>query len=525
MRRSSRMTYCATRLARWFGAGAGAGYDAHGHLWARWIFLRALGVVFFSAFYSLAFQIRALIGPEGILPARLFLARVAEALPGVARFHQVPSLLWLSASTRALDALVAVGLAASVLLVIGVWPRAMIAIAGVLFLSFVSAAQVFSSYQSDGMLLEAALLALFFAPRGLWPGLGAAHPPSRASLWLLRWEWFRIYFASGVGKIWSGDPEWRALRAMDHYYENGPLPTWLGWWAHQLPRGAHTGAALFTLVVELALVWLVLFGRRGRMAIFFIVTPLQIAIIATANYAFLNYLVLFLGILLLDDRALAPAIALTRMRLPQPRAISVSEPSRWRLFGAAFVLSWIAYATTAVLLFRYAPGGPLEAPARWIAPLRIANRYGLFEVMTPARYEIEFQGTTDGTTWLPYAFRYKPQDPMAAPGIYAPYQPRFEWNLWFASLDTWRRQPWVVRTSARLLDRDEAVLALFAKDPFDGKEPRAVRVVLWQYWFTDRATRATTGAWWRRELVGPYCPTLARSADGTIEATTEDAAP
>ena len=30
----------------------------------RWIFLRALGVIYFSAFFSLIFQIRGLIGPE-----------------------------------------------------------------------------------------------------------------------------------------------------------------------------------------------------------------------------------------------------------------------------------------------------------------------------------------------------------------------------------------------------------------------------------------------------------------------------
>src|ERR1700683_5554468 len=40
-----------------------------GHLWPRWIFLRCLGLIYFSAFYSLLFQIRGLIGPDGILPA------------------------------------------------------------------------------------------------------------------------------------------------------------------------------------------------------------------------------------------------------------------------------------------------------------------------------------------------------------------------------------------------------------------------------------------------------------------------
>src|SRR3989442_7539208 len=47
------------------------------------------------------------------------------------------------------------------------------------------------------------------------------------SLFMLRWLWFRIYFESGVVKLASGEPQWRHLTAMDHYYENGPLPNWI----------------------------------------------------------------------------------------------------------------------------------------------------------------------------------------------------------------------------------------------------------------------------------------------------------
>ena len=81
-----------------------------------------------------------------------------------------------------LTAICWVGMIASLLLVINVWPRGMLLICFVCFLSFVSAAQDFSGYQSDGMLLEAGFISLFFAPPGFWPGLGRAHPPSRASL-------------------------------------------------------------------------------------------------------------------------------------------------------------------------------------------------------------------------------------------------------------------------------------------------------------------------------------------------------
>jgi hypothetical protein len=504
-------------LDHFFGPAFGAPPE-RSFLWARWLFLRALGVIFFSAFYSLAFQIQGLIGPRGILPAAPYLVDAARVLPGLSRFWRVPTLLWLGAGSEALTVLVCGGLIASVLLIVNLWPRLATAVCLVTFLSFIGAAQDFASYQSDGMLLEAAFLSLFFAPGGPRPGLGAGRPPSRASLFLLRWEWFRIYFESGLVKLMSGDLQWRQLTAMDHYYENGPLPSWPGWYTQQLlPHGFHAATAAATLALELAVVWLAWLPRRFRLACFLIVTPFQIGIILTANYAFLNYLVLVLGLLLLDDAALA-RLGFKPPAAPVAPVVSAPGPQgpgrRIRAAGAAVILSWIFGATLVPYII---PRGPLTAPARWLAPFRIANSYGLFAVMTTARYEIEFQGSRDGVTWTPYPFRYKPQDPAERPGIYAPYQPRFEWNLWFASLATWRENPWVLEAESRLLDGSPDVLALFRRDPFAGKPPSQVRTVLWQYEFTTPAEKRQTGNWWRRQLLGPYAPAVERREDGTVE--------
>jgi hypothetical protein len=501
-------------LDRFFGPAVDAPPE-RSFLWPRWLFLRALGIIFFSAFYSLAFQIQGLIGPRGILPAGPYLADVARVLPGLSRFWRVPTLLWLGAGSGALTALVWGGLIASVLLILNLWPRLAIAVCLVLFLSFIGAAQDFASYQSDGMLLEAAFLSLFFAPGGLRPGLGAERPPSRASLFLLRWEWFRIYFESGIVKLMSGDLQWRQLTAMDHYYENGPLPSWPGWYTQQLlPHGFHAATAAATLALELVVVWLAWLPRRFRLACFLIVTPFQAGIILTANYAFLNYLVLVLGFLLLDDGALA------RLGFKAPAARVAASPrprGAWSSLLAGAAALPLALAFCATLVPYVISRGPFAAPARWLAPFRIANSYGLFAVMTSARYEIEFQGSRDGVTWIPYPFRYKPQDPAERPGIYAPYQPRFEWNLWFASLATWRENPWVLEAESRLLEGSPDVLALFRRDPFAGKPPAQVRTVFWRYEFTTPAEKRRTGNWWRRQLLGPYAPAVERRADGTVE--------
>ena len=523
---------------------------------SRWIFLRALGAIYFSAFFSLVFQIRGLIGPQGILPASEYLKGIAEQV-GHARYWYVPTVLWFSSSSHMLTGLCWVGMAAAILLVLNIWPRGMLTICFVCFLSFVSAAGDFSGYQSDGMLLEAGFLSLFLAPGGFRPGLGEKQPPVRTALYLLLWEWFRIYFESGVAKIAGQDPEWRNFTALDEYYQNGPLPTWIGWYVQHFPHWFHAASTFFTLALELVLIWAAFLPRPFRIALFFIVTPWQIGIILTANYTFLNYLVLIIGFLLLDDRFLARffsanwtqqilsfSIALptepaplatdqlsilatpsTPLAAESPASKGTTPDSRQnirsllaalRVAATAVLLTWIFYATTAQMVWMITPAPLPTSPVTLLEPFRIANRYGLFAVMTRGRYEIEFQGSYDGQTWVPYPFCHKPQDLDKPPRIYAPYQPRLDWNLWFASLGEWRDNPMVLRAERRLLSNNPDVLALFAANPFPQGPPRQVRAVLWQYWFTSMAQKREHGFWWRRELLGLYAPAIQLDPGGKI---------
>jgi lipase maturation factor 1 len=568
------MSAFVQRALRWW---VGPGITGpSGRILSRWLFLRALGLIYFSAFYSLVFQVRGLLGPNGLLPAGSYLQEVAKVMPGAVRFWYAPTLLWLNSSSHALSALCWLGMLASVLLILNVWPRAMFAVCFVLFLSFVAAAEDFSGYQSDGMLLAAGFVCFFMAPAGLRPGLGENQPPPRATLFLLQLLWFSIYFESGIAKYFGGDPSWRDFSAMNEYYQNEPLPTWIGWYAAQLPRRFHEATAFVTVFTELVVVGMIFLPRVFRIICFFFVTFLQIGIILTANYAFLNYLVLALGIFLLDDAFLLERIPRRwreriRERLkiepsekswrknwfrfrrpavqtpdpPEPEPLSLLNPPSvpseeivsatpndatkdelplWRrilsasaLWAKAFFLAWVLYATVFLLLRQISPGLPLPSkPMTALDPFRIANSYGLFGRMTWARYEIEFQGSNDGVNWTTYPFRYKPQALNEAPRIYAPYQPRFEWNLWFASLGSWRENPFVVRTEQQLLFNNSDVLGLFRFNPFPNAPPTHVRTVLWQYWFTDRATRKATGAWWRREFRDLYAPALERTPDGKI---------
>lgn len=519
------MGWSPLRVFRWLFAPMGA---EPSRIIARWLFLRALAAIYFSAFFSLVFQIRGLIGPQGILPAEPYLQAVSQSLGYWQRLWYAPTLLWISSGSGTLSALCWVGMLASILLLLNLWPRGMLAICFLCFLSFISAAQEFSSYQSDGMLLEAGFISLFFAPPGLRPGLAAVHPASRASHFLLQWEWFRIYFESGMAKILSGDPEWRNFTAMDEYYQNGPLPTWIGWYMQHLPHWFHAATVYATLAMELGIVWMFLLPRRWRIVCFCIVTPWEIGVILTANYTFLNYLVLSLGILLLDDRFLrrflpagwtSAAAVVPSGETPKSGANPWREKlgSFWSATGvtvSAIMLAWVFYAATAEMLGNYPlPTFPIAA----LEPFRIANRYGLFAVMTRGRYEIEFQGSDDGENWKTYHFLYKPQELNQPPRIFAPYQPRFDWNLWFASLGGWRENSIVPKSVIRLLSNDQDVLHLFADNPFPQAPPRMIRTLLWQYWFTSMDEKRRTGMWWRRELIGRYAPTLEKTSEGEIK--------
>jgi hypothetical protein len=530
-------------------------FGAADRLIPRWLFLRALGLIYFSAFFSLLFQIRGLIGPDGILPASEYLRAVAKSA-GAGRFWYAPTLFWFSTSSHMLMAVCWIGLVASVLAVFNLFPRSSLFACFVCFLSFVAAAGEFAGYQSDGMLLEAGFITLFLAPMGFRPGLAAAQPPIRASIFLLLWEWFRIYFESGVAKIASGDPEWRHFTAMDEYYQNGPLPTWIGWYMQHFPHWFHAATAFGTLALELVLVFLLFLPRRWRIVCFFIVTPWQLGVILSANYTFLNYLVLALGIFLVDDRFLLrvtperwrhiwrreAAVTLTPPEIPAtpqseravdgvdsdtadapPSSLETHTPAalhhfvNFQLALTCVMFAWLFYSSSALLLWMVWPSAPFPtSPVMALEPFRIADRYGLFARMTRGRYEIEFQGSNDGENWTTYKFRYKPQDVREAPGIYAPYQPRFDWNLWFASLSDWRSDPIVPRTEERLLAGSRDVLDLFAANPFPQSPPRIVRAVIWQYWFSSREQKHTQGIWWTRQLLGLYSPTLQREADGKI---------
>jgi hypothetical protein len=148
-----------------------------------------------------------------------------------------------------------------------------------------------------------------------------------------------------------------------------------------------------------------------------------------------------------------------------------------------------------------------------IAPFRSFNGYGLFQVMTTSRPEIIVEGSDDGVNWQAYEFKYKPGDLKRRPGFVEPHQPRLDWQMWFAALGDYQENPWFVNFCIRLLQGSPQVLALLEKNPFPNAPPKYIRAVVYEYHFTDFATRQKTGEWWRRTPSGVYLPAISLRND------------
>ena len=514
--RRARMRRAAPSLGgRGPGLSVAPAKAAPGYSLSRWIFLRLLGVVYLAAFLSLRRQIRGLVGRRGVLPVADYLEEV-RGVTGRERYLLVPTLCWLDPSNRGLDRLCAGGALLSGLLIVGVAPAPVLLLLWADYLSLSVACQRFLGYQWDALLLETGLNAVPFAPLRLWPRLGREPPPPRVALWLLRWLLFRVMFTSGLVKLRSGDPAWRSGAAVGHHYETQPLPAWTSWHMHQLPAWFHRLSTWFTFAVELGLPPLMLGPRRCRQVACAGTVALQLLIAATGNFGFFNLLTVALCVPLLDDRCF-PRRWRDRLAVPAP-----ARTARRGLAGRLVLpLAAVPVALSGLELLALRGRRPrlprlLGRVREAIAPFRSLNTYGLFAVMTTRRPEIIVEGSNDGRTWLPYEFRWKPGDVRRPPAFTGLHMPRLDWQMWFAALGSFWENPWVLRFLVRLLEGSPEVLGLLRRNPFPGAPPRYTRAVLYDYRFTDRAARKATGAWWRRELLGLYCPVLTLAADDDL---------
>jgi lipase maturation factor 1 len=503
------------------------------YFWARRWFLRTLGLTYLIAFVSLWVQEDGLIGNDGIWPLNQFLPAVRAQL-GRDAYALLPTLCWLNSSNAFLHFLCGGGVVVSLLLIFGIAQALSLAVLFGFYLSLTIAGQTFLNFQWDVLLLETGFLAIFFAPWRLWPRElmlwpvsatpATPAPVSRASLFLLKFLLFKLMLMSGVVKLTSGDDSWgwvnhsfhwSALTALDYHYWSQPLPTVFSWWADKSPEWFKHFSVAFCLGVEIVVPFFIWAPRRPRLIAAGLMIFLQLAIAITGNYCFFNLLTIALCLLLIDDSV----VSRMEGRAPASRASQelrppITESVAYRLsIYAAIILIIVTVPINAWLIFsafkpRARPPHALANIYEQLEAFRIVNGYGLFRVMTKDRCEIVLEGSTEGVEWLPYEFKWKPGDVKRAPGWCAPHQPRLDWQMWFAALESPQQNPWFVGLIVKLLQGSHDVNRLLAHNPFPDKPPRYIRAMFYRYRFTTVSELRQTGAWWKRQELREYLPTV-----------------
>jgi predicted DCC family thiol-disulfide oxidoreductase YuxK len=466
------------------------------------LFTRLFGLIYLSAFASFGVQALGLIGSHGILPLTAMLETIYNRI-GPDGYFEMPMVFWLNASDFTIQAVCWAGAAASLMVAFNRLPRMSLFFCYLLYLSLLYAGNVFMFYQWDTFLLEAGFLTLLL------------NFTRRPGVWLLRWLLFRFMFMSGVVKLSSGDPNWWNLSALNYHFLTQPLPTPLAWYAAHLPARVLTFATGATFVVELILPFLIFCPRRLRFFAAFGILLLESLILVTGNYNWFNLQTMLLCLPLFDDAALQKLLPRRLTQWLGARHFMQPLQKRGRV-TVAVLASLILFLSLVQMDQRF--GGEPPDIAQDInslfEPLRLVSSYGLFAVMTTTRNEIIVQGSADGTRWRDYEFKYKPGNVTRTPPWNIPHQPRLDWQMWFAALDSPDRLPWFWHFLQKLLENDPAVTSLLRINPFAGKPaPLFVRAQFYQYTYSNSAQKAK-GIWWDRRRLGLYFPAARLSHAG-----------
>lgn len=474
-------------------------FDAPEYGFARQVLQRGVAGLYFVAFLSSLNQFPALVGTHGLLPVPGYLARGRLRRPTLFSLHYSDGLL---------RGVCAAGLGISALLVAGVpqwgppWVPLLAFLAlWALYMSIVNVGRTFYGFGWEMLLLEAGFTVAFL-------GSDQTDPP-RTILLLLAWLVFRLEFGAGMIKI-RGGREWHDLTALYYHHETQPMPGPLSRQAHLLPKQLHRIEVLGNHFAQLVVPFFLFAPQPLASAAAAVVVLTQLWLVATGNFAWLNWMAMVLAFAAVSDpvvHALIPAVPVGGQG---PGLGPVGPAPATPLWWLAITLA----ATVLLLVLSYRPLRNLLSRRqlmnasfnRW----QLVNAYGAFGTVTRRRVEIVVEGTLDsspgaGSQWLEYAFKGKPGDVNRIPRQWAPYHLRLDWLMWFLPLRT-VHEDWFYAFLTRLLEADRATLRLLRHDPFDGVPPQWVRVHSYHYRFASREEYRATGARWVRTFLHESVP-------------------
>jgi len=471
----------------------------------RFVFLRLFGLVYLFAFLSLALQVVPLVGEHGLLPARLFLDKAESPFSA---FIEYPTFFWFFHSDAVLQVLAWIGVALSLVVLVGYANVPILFVLWFLYLSFVHIGQLWYGYGWEMQLLETGFLALFLVP------LIDARPfprmlPPVPVIWLLRWLTFRVMFGAGLIKI-RGDSCWKDFTCLFYHYETQPLPNPLSPLFHFLPQWIHRLGVLWNHIVELVVPFFVFIPRFASIAGVIIVV-FHVLLIFSGNLSFLNYITIAAAVSCFNDtflKKILPNFILKKADY----SVTQGKTNNGYLFASCILVVFVVYLSIPVVQNLLSSHQAMNTSFN---RLHLVNTYGAFGSVGKERYELIVEGTLDEeitphSEWRVYEFIAKPGNVSRALPVVAPYQPRLDWQIWFAAMQSPEQNPWLIHLVWKLLHNDEQTLHLLAGNPFSEQPPHFIRVRYYRYAFNPPGSDDI----WTREYVGEWLQPLSIDTSG-----------
>jgi hypothetical protein len=482
---------------------------------ARFVFMRGMGFVYFFAFVTAALQVIPLLGHKGLLPVDLYVERIAQDSL-LQTFIGNPSLFIVTQSDTLLLVVAWFGAGLSLLVLFGFANSIIMFILWFLYLSYVNVGQLFYGFGWEIQLCEIGFLAMFMVPL-----LDGRPFPKREAplpfIWLFRWFLFRFYLGAGMIKL-RGSECWQDFTCLYYHFETQPIPNPLSPFMHFLPQFILKFGVMFTEFLQIIAAFFVFSPRTLRITAGLVFFTFQSILILTGNYAFFNWITLIPALMLLDDRLLklvlpkklvAVADRAEKHKVPFTR---LQNNFHYMVFG---VLVWLSIP---VVVNLFSENQIMNTSYnRW----NLVNSYGAFGYVGMERYELVLSGTSDkvisdDTVWKEYEFTAKPGSIDRGLPLIAPYQPRVDWQIWFAAQSTTSRHGWLVHLTWKFLHNDEAALGLIAHNPFPDKPPAFIKIDRYDYDFerpfSDNTWQRTYIDTWL-EPVSISTPALTRFID------------
>ena len=468
----------------------------------RFMILRLLGAIYAIAFLVAIHQVVPLIGEHGLLPVDLFLQRVTEHFGSSgAGFRRLPSLFWFIHGDTALQTVAWIGFLLSCVVLAGFANAIILAVLWILYMSLVHVGQEWYGYGWEIQLLETGFLAIFLCPL-LDMRPFPKRPAPLAIIILFRWLAFRIMLGAGLIKI-RGDEVWRNGTALYYHFETQPIPGPLSRLFHFMPPAVLKTGVWFNHLAELVAPWFLFWPRIGRYIAGVVVILFQVVLILSGNLSFLNWLTILPVLACFDDACWSKLLPKKLVQMAV-KADERAEPSQVMQISAWSISVIIALLSRQPVYNMISPQQRMNAS---FDPLDLVNTYGAFGSVGTERYNVVFEGTMDkypenSAHWKAYPYKGLPVALDKRPPQIAPYQPRLDWQMWFASMSTPDEYPWTLHLIWKLLHNDPAMLKLFAGNPFPDRPPRYIRAILYRYRFAKPGN--PEGLWWTRTRIGAY---------------------